>query len=56
MGNVKVGDKVRSLVTQIDVRAGGLYEVKPSMVVMFGSSMTLATTGIWRQMNLKLCL
>ncbi|OYR20449.1 ribosomal protein L7/L12 [Brucella pseudogrignonensis] len=28
MGNVKVGDKVRSLVTQIDVRAGGLYEVK----------------------------
>lgn len=28
MGNVKVGDKVRSLVTQIDVRAGELYEVK----------------------------
>ncbi|MFI3902562.1 hypothetical protein [Ochrobactrum sp. S1502_03] len=27
MGNVKVGDKVRSLVTQIDVRAGELYEV-----------------------------
>ncbi|MCD4512516.1 hypothetical protein LQT97_14915 [Brucella pseudogrignonensis] len=28
MGNLKVGDKVRSLVTQIDVRAGELYEVK----------------------------
>jgi len=28
MGNVKVGDKVRSLVTQIDVRAGALYEIK----------------------------
>lgn len=28
MGTVKVGDKVRSLVTQIDVRAGELYEVK----------------------------
>ncbi len=28
MGNLKVGDKVRSLVTQIDVRAGQLYEVK----------------------------
>lgn len=28
MGNVKVGDKVRSLVTQMDVRAGELYEVK----------------------------
>ncbi|MDR6431053.1 hypothetical protein [Brucella pseudogrignonensis] len=28
MGKFKVGDKVRSLVTQIDVRAGGLYEVK----------------------------
>ncbi|MBD7990707.1 hypothetical protein H9643_07975 [Ochrobactrum sp. Sa2BUA5] len=27
MGKVKVGDKVKSLVTQIDVRAGGLYEV-----------------------------
>jgi len=27
MGNLKVGDKVRSLVTQIDVRAGELYEV-----------------------------
>ncbi|MND62681.1 50S ribosomal protein L7/L12 [compost metagenome] len=28
MGKLKVGDKVRSLVTQIDVRAGQLYEVK----------------------------
>lgn len=28
MGKLKVGDKVRSLVTQIDVRAGELYEVK----------------------------
>lgn len=28
MGNLKVGDKVRSLVTQIDVRAGQMYEVK----------------------------
>ncbi len=28
MGNLKVGDKVRSLVTQMDVRAGELYEVK----------------------------
>lgn len=28
MGKLKVGDKVRSLVTQIDVRAGALYEVK----------------------------
>lgn len=28
MGSLKVGDKVRSLVTQIDVRAGELYEVK----------------------------
>jgi len=28
MGNLKVGDKVRSLVTQIDVRTGQLYEVK----------------------------
>ncbi|MEJ5079760.1 hypothetical protein [Ochrobactrum sp. MYb379] len=28
MGKFKVGDKVRSLVTQIDVRAGELYEVK----------------------------
>lgn len=27
MGKLKVGDKVRSLVTQIDIRAGGLYEV-----------------------------
>lgn len=28
MGKLKVGDKVRSLVTQMDVRAGELYEVK----------------------------
>ncbi|MCK4205290.1 ribosomal protein L7/L12 [Brucella pituitosa] len=28
MGKLTVGDKVRSLVTQIDVRAGELYEVK----------------------------
>ena len=28
MDKLKVGDKVRSLVTQIDVRAGGIYEVK----------------------------